>query len=124
MKQSLKAMIGIASIAVAAQAAAQVTVYSREDFQGQSFTTDRNIRNLERAGLDRRASSIAIQSGNWQVCDDADFSGHCIVLGPGDHRSMWDTGLDRIASLRAVDERIGSGPPPAAYVGDYNRRGG
>ena len=130
MRQSLNAMIGVVGIVVATQAAAQVTVYSREDLSGRSFTTDRNVRNLERAGLDRSAASIAIQSGNWQVCDDADYSGHCIVLGPGDHRSLWDTGVDRIVSLRAVDERVGYGPP-AAYgntqprmVADYDRRDG
>jgi uncharacterized protein YcfJ len=121
MKPSLKLVVGAACIAAAAQAAAQVTVYSRENFQGESFSTDRNIHNLERAGLDRRALSIAVQGGNWQLCEDADFSGRCQVVGPGEYRSLWDMGIDRVVSMRAVD-RVAAGGPVPAY--DYHRRSG
>ncbi|MEO5764751.1 MAG: beta/gamma crystallin-related protein [Casimicrobiaceae bacterium] len=117
MKHSLNTLIGVAGVAIAAQAAAQVTVYAREDFQGRSFTTDRNVRNLGQTAFDRRAASIVVETGNWQVCEDAGFSGRCVVLGPGQHNSLWDTGLERIASLREVDTRAAGDDrrPRSAY---------
>ena len=48
MGNRLKTAMGIVGLVFATQAAAQVTFYSRDDFRGQSFTTDRDIRNMER----------------------------------------------------------------------------
>jgi uncharacterized protein YcfJ len=85
---------------------------------------------MERVGFNDRVASLVIESGNWQLCEDAGFSGRCVVLGPGQYRSLWETGLDReISSIRAVDERVAAGPdprPPGVYQGayDYNRRDG
>ena len=109
MGNSLKTAMGIVGLVVATQAAAQVTFYSREDFRGQSFTTDRNIGNLERQGFNDRASSAVVRGGNWQVCEDARFEGRCAVLQPGEYPSLADMGLgNEISSVRAVEGRYGS----------------
>src|SRR4029079_761175 len=98
---------GIAGLFVAAQAAAQVTLYEREDFRGRSVSTSRAGRNLQVGGFNDRASSLVVESGRWQLCDDAGFNGKCVVVGPGQYRSLWDIGLNNeISSLRAVDDRV------------------
>ena len=103
-------------------------MYSREDFTGRSFHTDRNVRNMERVGFNDRASSVVVEGGSWQLCEDAGFNGRCVVLGPGQYRSLWDMGLDgEISSLRVIDERAAAAPPPVPpvrTVADYRRRNG
>ena len=52
MSNALKTALGVVGIVIATQAAAQVTLYSREDFRGESFTADRDIQNMESAMRD------------------------------------------------------------------------
>jgi uncharacterized protein YcfJ len=121
MSISLKAAMGIAALAVATTAAAQVTFYSHEDFSGQQFSTDRTVRNLDRIGFNDRASSARVEGGNWQVCEDAGFSGRCVVLQPGEYPSLADMGLqNEISSVRPVEGRYGynDNRGERAYGGD------
>ena len=106
MSNALKTALGIIGLVVATQAAAQVTLYSREDFRGESFTADRDIRNMERGGFNDFASSAIVRGGDWQVCEDARFEGRCAVLRPGDYPSLSAMGLgNRISSIRAAEIR-------------------
>jgi len=103
----LKTWVGVAGLLMAAQAAAQVTLYEREDFRGRSVSTDRPVQNLQRWGFNDRASSLVVDGGRWQLCDDAGFNGKCVVVGPGQYRSLWDMGLNNeISSIRAVDDHV------------------
>jgi uncharacterized protein YcfJ len=109
MSNSLKTAMGIAGLLVATSAAAQVTFYSRDGFRGESFTADREVRNMERTGFNDRAQSAVVQGGSWQVCEDARFEGRCVVLQPGEYPSLSDMGLGReISSVRAVEQRYGN----------------
>ena len=129
MSISLKAAMGIAALAAATTAAAQVTLYSHEDFSGQQFTTDRTVRNMDWIGFNDRAASARVEGGNWQVCEDAGFSGRCVVLQPGEYPSLADVGLEnRISSARPVEGRYGYNDNRAygerAYVAQgYGDRG-
>jgi uncharacterized protein YcfJ len=130
---SLKAALGVAGLAVATTAAAQVTFYSRDDFGGQQFTANGPVRNFERLGFNDRASSAIVNGGNWQVCSDAFFNGRCVVLQPGEYPSLGQMGLaDKISSVRPVGDRYGyndrgHGDRGRAYVAqggyDWHRRG-
>jgi uncharacterized protein YcfJ len=132
MVSSLKAAMGIVGLVVATHAAAQVTFYSREDFRGQSFTTDRNVGNLERQGFNDRASSAVVRGGTWQVCEDARFEGRCAILQPGEYPSLADMGLgNEVSSVRAMENRYGANDDRRYAVQDgryaqrdYGRRAG
>ena len=109
MNTTLKLALAAAGLALATQAAAQVTFYENEGFQGRSFTTQAQVRNFERFGFNDRASSAAVQGSRWEVCDGTRFDGNCIVLRPGQYPSLRAMGLnDRISSVRAIsaDARI------------------
>ena len=127
MNAILRNALAVAGVAFATQAAAQVTFYEREGFQGRSFTTERQIGNFERSGFNDRASSVVVVGDRWEVCEDARFSGRCVVLRPGRYPSLAAMGLnDRISSVRDVsrDARVDDNryaPAPAA-VYDYRRR--
>ena len=123
MSNALKTAMGIVGLVVATQAAAQVTFYSRDNFRGQTFTTDRTLQNLEWQGFNDRASSAVVRGGNWQVCEDSNFEGRCAVLQPGEYPSLADMGLgNEISSVRAVDGRYGYNDDRRYVAGDYRRR--
>jgi len=126
MNRGLRVALGVAAVAAALPAAAQVTFYEGEGFHGRSFTTGKQVSNFERAGFNDRASSVEVAHDRWEVCADAGFHGRCVVLRPGRYPSLAAMGLnDRISSVRMINrkQQIDDGRygPQAAY--DARRRG-
>jgi uncharacterized protein YcfJ len=104
MTASLRTALAVAGVLVAAQAAAQVTFYERENFKGRSFTTEESVRNFERRGFNNRASSVVVQRDRWEVCEDVRFSGRCVVLRRGSYPSLDAMSLnDRVSSARIIE---------------------
>lgn len=104
MKAILKIALAVAGVVITTQAVAQVTFYEREGFEGRSFTTEKKVGNFERFGFNDRASSVVVVRDRWEVCEDARFSGRCVVLRPGRYPSLAAMGLnDRVSSVRAVN---------------------
>lgn len=112
MTSSVKTLFAVAAVAMAAHASAQVTFYEQDNFQGRSFTTQRQVNNLERFGFNDRASSVEVIGNRWEVCEDAQFRGRCMVLRPGKYPSLSAMGLnDRVSSVKAINRnaRIDNG---------------
>ncbi|MDP2370583.1 beta/gamma crystallin-related protein [Rhodoferax sp.] len=111
-----------------APVAAQATFYEHDGFQGQSFTTDRQIGDFGRFGFADRASSVIVVGDRWEVCEHPHFAGRCVVLRPGSYPSLGSMGLnDRLSSVRALgrDARIDDhryAPMPIGGSPDYRRR--
>lgn len=133
MKLRLKMALGataIAAASIATQAAAQVTFYENDNFQGRSFTTERQINNFQRFGYNDRASSVIVINNRWEVCEDIRFEGRCVVLRPGRYPSLNAMGInDRVSSVRMVNinqrfEESRYAPPAPLPVYDNRRRGG
>jgi hypothetical protein len=93
----------IAFVALQGSAAAQVTVYSDINFEGNSRTFNGDVANLTDQGFNDAISSIQIPQGEqWQFCQDANFGGSCQTLqgSIADLRNInWN---DRISSIRRV----------------------
>lgn len=105
MNKSLKPLLGIAAVTLAAHASAQITFYEGEGFHGRAFSTNKEVWNFERAGFNDRASSAVVDHGSWEVCTDARFEGRCVVLRRGSYDSLRGMGMEhRISSVRPVDE--------------------
>ena len=127
MNSKLKYAIGIAALALSAQAMAQVTFYEGVGFRGRAFTTEGSVGNFQRSGFNDRASSVVVDEGRWQVCEDAGFKGDCVILRPGSYESLDRMGMNkRISSVRPAP-RNGRGhaeaPVPAVPVNyEYRRR--
>jgi uncharacterized protein YcfJ len=129
MKPILKTTMAVFALAFATQAAAQITFYARENFEGPSFTTQSEVRNFERIGFNDRASSVIVTSRRWEICDDPRFTGRCVILRPGQYPSLAAMGMDNaVSSVRMVvrtaridDNRYAPPPPPVAAY-DYGRR--
>ncbi|HZN48483.1 MAG TPA: beta/gamma crystallin-related protein [Ramlibacter sp.] len=127
MKKIAPILFATAALAFAAQAAAQVTFYEHDGFQGRTFTTQQRVGNLERSGFSDRASSVVVVGQRWQACEDVRFDGRCTVLRPGQYPSLQAMGLnDRISSVRplAADERVAEADyaPMPVVSQDFRRR--
>jgi uncharacterized protein YcfJ len=116
--------LAAAGLLMAAQVTAQVTFYEHEGFAGRSFTTQKQVNNLQRAGFNDRASSVVVAGGRserWEVCEDVRQRGRCVVLRRGQYPSLAAMGLnDRVSSVRQVernarvaDDRYAPMPGPA-----------
>ncbi len=124
MNRFLKSALALTALAAVAQAGAQVVFYEHDGFQGRSFTAEQQVNNFDRSGFNDRASSVVVQGNRWEVCENADFGGRCVVLRQGRYESLAAMGLnDRISSMRSVngnarhsDDRYA--PPPPARIGD------
>ncbi len=128
------ALLGLALMG-AAHASAQVTLFAYDGFAGPTVRAVDAIPNLARIGFNDRASSLIVEGGRWEVCDDARFTGHCVVLRRGRYDNLQAIGLDhRISSLRAVTSSAANYDRHGVYyaaVGDgsvgndaYRRREG
>jgi uncharacterized protein YcfJ len=106
MNKTLRPLLAIAAVAFAAQASAQITFYEGEGFRGRAFAANGEVRNFERSGFNDRASSVVVDRGRWEVCEDARFQGRCVVLRRGSYDSLRGMGMEnRISSVRRVDDR-------------------
>jgi len=124
MNRFLKSALALTALAAVAQAGAQVVFYEHDGFQGRSFTAEQQVNDFDRSGFNDRASSVVVQGNSWEVCENADFGGRCVVLRQGRYESLAAMGLnDRISSVRSVngiarvnDDRYA--PPPPARISD------
>ena len=102
----------VASLA-SASALAQVTFYENDNYQGRTFSTQQSVNSLRDTGFNDRASSVVVSSESWEVCDDANFGGRCVVLRPGNYPSLREIGLnDRISSVRMLGFQQQQQPQP------------
>jgi hypothetical protein len=90
--------------------AAELTLFSGNNFSGQRVRANDSIVNLANSGFNDRATSVIVREGVWQLCDDAYFRGRCVTLQPGRYPSLREIGLNnRVSSARELGNW---GPPP------------
>lgn len=91
------------ALAVSARASAELVLYEHDEYRGRTFSSANDTANLAPLGFNDLASSVEVRSGSWQLCEDAEFRGQCIVLNAGRYPSLRAMGLnDRVSSLRRV----------------------
>jgi uncharacterized protein YcfJ len=127
MKNRTKLFIGASALMLGANAMAQVTFYEGEGFRGRAFSTGREMQDFSRSGFNDRASSVIVDRGRWEVCEDSRFRGRCVVLRQGSYDSLTRMGIDnRLSSVRPVSNRRRyeneSPEPLAAPNYQYRRR--
>ncbi|MDN2711848.1 beta/gamma crystallin family protein [Janthinobacterium sp. SUN118] len=81
--------------------AAELTLYSRDDFHGRSQTVRDAVADLEDVRFNDTTQSIRVRSGRWEACEEADFRGACFLLEAGEYPSL-DGRANKITSLREV----------------------
>jgi uncharacterized protein YcfJ len=115
MKNRNKIILGVGTLLVAAQASAAITFYEGEDFRGRAFTTEQQATDFRRSGFNDRASSVVVDSGRWEVCEDPGFRGKCVILREGSYDSLQRMGVNNeVSSARRI-----SGRDSSRYDGYY-----
>jgi uncharacterized protein YcfJ len=128
MNSKMKMILGFGALALSAQAMSQVTFYEGENFRGRAYSTTRNQNDLRRNGFNDSASSVIVDNGRWEVCEDPGFDGQCVVLREGSYDSLQRMGVNnRLSSVRKVSNRTAydntHSPEPLAAPGyEYRRR--
>ncbi|HXX82552.1 MAG TPA: beta/gamma crystallin-related protein [Casimicrobiaceae bacterium] len=121
MRSSLKVLLGVAGLALAAQAGAQVTFYEGEGYLGRFLTADGAIPDLSLYQFDDRATSASVANGRWEACSKPEFQGRCVVLEPGSYPSLASIQMMRsVASVRPVAEARVGYQAPAPVVASVN----
>jgi uncharacterized protein YcfJ len=127
MKFPLKTTLAACTLLLGGQAMAQITLYQNEGWRGRAISISSTADDLRRAGFNDRASSVVVDKGRWEVCEDAGFRGQCRILRRGSYESLAGMGLnDRISSVRQVrgnrrfDNEAPEPMPQASY--EYRQR--
>ena len=103
-KLLFKSVLVIATMTLSAQTMAQIVLYENNEWRGRVFSTSREIGDLNRYGFNDKASSIIVENGRWEICDNAGFGGKCMILQKGNYPSLSAMGMnDRISSVRPVN---------------------
>lgn len=104
-------------------AQAQITFYENDAYRGRAFTTNHAVSNFSSYGFNDRASSVVVSGGRWEVCEDSNFGGECVVLRTGNYPSLQAMGLnDQLTSARRANARRISAlnnPAPLLDTPDY-----
>jgi uncharacterized protein YcfJ len=130
MNAVLTSLLTLAGVVFATQAAAQATFFEDEGYAGRSLNATQQVPAFERQGFNDRASSAVIVGDRWEICQDSQFNGPCLVLRPGRYPSLAAMGMnDRISSARIVsrnarvDESRYAPAPEAAQATFYEGEG-
>ena len=127
MNGRMKWIVGASALMLSVQAMSQVTFYEGEGFRGRAFSSGRELQDFSRSGFNDRASSVIVDRGRWEVCEESRFRGRCVVLRKGSYDSLKRMGIDnRLSSARPVNNRRRyeneSAEPLAAPNYEYRRR--
>jgi hypothetical protein len=89
---------------------AGITVSDDVNFQGPTMTLRRDVPDLREFQFNDRISSLQVTPGDaWEVCEDTNYGGRCLVV-TGAERDLRTRGLnDAISSMRRVQVREGRG---------------
>ncbi len=90
----------LASSAFGVAQAAEITLFENNGYGGRSLTIRGHTPDLNNYGFNDRTRSFVVKSGNWQLCTQAQFSGTCINVGPGQYVDLDRRLADRLSSLR------------------------
>ena len=111
-KFTLLAALLLATGAVTVQAA-ELVLYDNPGLNGRQLTVRGYMPDIATYGFNDRASSVAVHSGTWEVCTDAQFRGFCATLQPGEYRMLDPRFNNRISSAREVGvNMVETAPPP------------
>lgn len=79
-----------------------VVLYARSDMKGPGLPVNRDVRDLVSINYNDQASSVVVNEGTWELCEDSQYGGRCEVMEPGNYAFL-DKLDKRISSIRRLD---------------------
>lgn len=106
---------GLSLCFVANSALSEIALFEDDNYGGRTYRSSAPVPNLGDTDFNDKASSVIVRGRSWQLCDDADYRGHCVTLDPGEYPSLRTMGLnDKVSSVRAIG---GPGAPGSGSGG-------
>lgn len=96
----IAAFLALAGCAAITAQAAEITLYEHNGFGGRQVTLHEYTPSISNIGFNDKASSIVVRSGSWEVCNDNDFKGYCVILERGEYRQLDSRLNDHVSSVR------------------------
>lgn len=91
--------------------AAGIILYAG-NFAGPQVALRESTPDLRQRSFDDAAVTVEVRSGNWDLCQDLDFTGGCLRLGPGRH-TLPAAFRSRVTSVRAATDDGAAAAPVA-----------
>ncbi|MYM90737.1 hypothetical protein GTP91_26625 [Rugamonas sp. FT82W] len=90
--------------AAAAAQAGDIVLYTRAHFGGPALQLHGSEPDLDKLGFNDKTSSVIVQSGTWEVCENKHYKGRCLVLEKGEYAELKNFN-DMMSSVRELDAR-------------------
>jgi len=103
MSQAISSVRPWKQVTGSAAGGAYLVLYDERNFKGQSFRVNRETAILR--GFRARADSVQVHGGAWELCEQADFAGKCVVVSEN---------LTDLSSVGMRNKVISVRPAPAA----------
>ena len=103
----------------------QISFYEHPNYEGRVYTSNDSVPNVRPIGFERAVSSVVVRGGPWEMCDQPNFRGQCVVLRRGQYPDLRVLNMDdRIASMRIPlpSKSIPSGATVAAQIAARSAR--
>lgn len=79
-----------------------VELFTGPEFAGSRVGVRRDLPSLDEGGFSDQVGSVIVNTGQWEMCVDANYRGRCTVFGPGRYPGLGAL-TNRLSSLRRVD---------------------
>jgi hypothetical protein len=114
------ALVLVAAPAYSASAAPgvpSITIYTNPGMQGQARTYNGPASAIPQPRVwGARSGSVRVYFGQWRVCQQPNYSGRCITLGPGQYPDIANYGfhgpVGSVSPIGSVAPGAGLRPPP------------
>ncbi|MEO5700801.1 MAG: beta/gamma crystallin-related protein [Casimicrobiaceae bacterium] len=93
----------------------RITLFDFPKFDGRGVSLENDVRNFDQIDLNDRAHSLIVESGTWQLCENADYRGSCVSLEPGRYPELGAL-AGRLSSAKLLPP-VAGGPPPVPAPG-------
>ncbi|OFA03178.1 beta/gamma crystallin-related protein [Duganella sp. HH101] len=101
----MKRILGLALLGAAAAAqAGDITLYTRAHFGGPALQLHGSEPDLDKLGFNDRTSSVIVQNGTWEVCENKHYKGKCLILEKGEYAELKNFN-DMMSSVREIEAR-------------------
>jgi hypothetical protein len=79
-----------------------VELFTGENFAGTRYPVSADMTTFDQGGFNDRIGSVVVNSGQWQMCVDANYRGNCTVFGPGRYPGLGGL-TNQLSSIRRIE---------------------
>jgi hypothetical protein len=87
-------------------------LYAGAGLGGNSTRLLRDARDLVQHGFNNRARGAVVERGNWMLCSEAEYRGHCQVFTPGRYPDLGAQLAGTVSSARTISDDEVHAPRP------------